>query len=115
MLRDCLLPEQPAGVLVEVGYMGYLAPMPPPVVSTPTGICSFHLLGISNQVYGGVHATTQVLHRNSGRSIIFPLLNISATSQTFYPKGNPSSLVGQFFIGVFGQLYPGGDKSTTTK
>ena len=63
-----------AGVLVEVGYMRYLALMPPPVVSTPTGIYLFHLHGISNQVYGGVHATTQVLHRNSGRSDVSELV-----------------------------------------
>ena len=30
MLRDCLSPVQPAGVLVEVGYIEYLASMPPP-------------------------------------------------------------------------------------
>ena len=29
--------RQPAGVLVAVGYMRYLALMPPPAVSTPTG------------------------------------------------------------------------------
>ncbi len=50
--------------------MGYWAPMLPPAVSTPTGICHFHLLDISNQVCGGVRATTQVLHRNSGRNDI---------------------------------------------
>ncbi len=51
-----LLPvtKQHAGVLVDVGYMGYLAPMPHPAVSTPTGVCSFHLLGISNQVCSSV-------------------------------------------------------------
>jgi len=30
MLRDCLLPVQPAGVLVEIGYIQYLACMPFP-------------------------------------------------------------------------------------
>ena len=28
MLRDCLLPVQPAGVLVRIDFMGFLAPMP---------------------------------------------------------------------------------------
>jgi len=57
-----------AGVLVEVGYMGYLAPMPPPAVLTPMEYTNHHLLGISDKVCGGVHSTTRVLHRNSGRS-----------------------------------------------
>jgi hypothetical protein len=43
-----------AGVLVAVGNMRYLAPMPPPAVSTPTGICLFSPPWHSNQVCGCV-------------------------------------------------------------
>lgn len=62
--------RQHAGVLADVGYMGYLAPTPHPAVSTPTEVCSFNLFGISNQVCSGVHATTLVLYCNSGRNDI---------------------------------------------
>lgn len=37
-----------AGVLAAVGFMRYLALMPPPIISTPTEICRIHLLGIPN-------------------------------------------------------------------
>lgn len=36
--------RQPAGVLAAVGYMRYLAPMPPPVVSITNRIRLLHLL-----------------------------------------------------------------------
>lgn len=62
--------RQLAGVLVEVGYIRYLAPMPPPAESTPTKVGRFHLLDRFCQVCSGVHSTTRVLHCNSGRTEI---------------------------------------------
>ena len=62
--------RQLAGVLVEVGYIRYLAPMPPPAESTPTKVGRFHLLDHFCQVCSGVHSTTRVLHCNSGRTKI---------------------------------------------
>lgn len=62
--------RQLAGVLVEVGYIRYLAPMPPPAESTPTKVGRFHLLDRFCQVCSGVHSTTRVLHCNSGRTKI---------------------------------------------
>ena len=47
--------------------MRYLAPMPPPDVSTPDRLLASPFRVIY-RVCGGVHSTTRVLHRNSGRS-----------------------------------------------
>jgi hypothetical protein len=75
--------RQLAGVLVEVGYIRYLAPMPPPAESTPTKVGRFHLLDRFCQVCSGVHSTTRVLHCNSGRTgIPYNFMVLAYTEET---------------------------------